>query len=30
MIMKDITPQQNKVLNCIKVYIKETGFPPTR
>ena len=28
--MKDITPQQNKVLNCIKVYIKETGFPPTR
>ena len=30
MIMKDITPQQNKVLNCIKIYIKETGFPPTR
>ncbi|MDA7786696.1 transcriptional repressor LexA [Gammaproteobacteria bacterium] len=28
--MKDITPQQNKVLNCIKVYIKGTGFPPTR
>ena len=28
--MKDITPQKNKVLNCIKVYIKETGFPPTR
>ena len=28
--MKDITPQQNKVLDCIKVYIKETGFPPTR
>lgn len=29
-IMKDITSQQNKVLNCIQVYIKKTGFPPTR
>ena len=28
--MKDITSQQNKVLNCIQVYIKKTGFPPTR
>ena len=28
--MKDITPQQNKVLDCIKIYINKTGFPPTR
>ncbi|MEK9650244.1 MAG: transcriptional repressor LexA [Gammaproteobacteria bacterium] len=28
--MKKITSQQQKVLECIEVYIKETGFPPTR
>ena len=28
--MKDITPQQQKVLDCIQVYINKTGFPPTR
>jgi repressor LexA len=28
--MKKITAQQQKVLDCIEVYIKETGFPPTR
>ena len=28
--MKDITSQQAKVLNCIQLYIKKTGFPPTR
>jgi repressor LexA len=28
--MKKITQQQQKVLDCIEVYIKETGFPPTR
>ena len=25
--MKDITPQQQKVLDCIQVYINKTGFP---
>lgn len=28
--MIKITAQQQKVLDCIEVYIKETGFPPTR
>ncbi len=28
--MKNITPQQQKVLDCIQVYINKTGFPPTR
>ena len=28
--MIKITVQQQKVLDCIEVYIKETGFPPTR
>ena len=28
--MKDITSQQNKVLNCIQIHLKKTGFPPTR
>jgi len=28
--MIKITVQQQKVLHCIEVYIKETGFPPTR
>ena len=28
--MKDITPQQQIVLDCIQVYINKTGFPPTR
>ena len=28
--MKDITSQQNKVLDCIQIYLKKTGFPPTR
>ena len=28
--MKDITPQQQKVLDCIQVYLNKTGFPPTR
>tara|TARA_B100000900_G_scaffold401078_1_gene405371 strand:+ start:152 stop:772 length:621 start_codon:yes stop_codon:yes gene_type:complete len=28
--MKEITIQQNKVLDCIQEYINRTGFPPTR
>ena len=28
--MKEITIQQNKVLDCIQEYINKTGFPPTR
>ena len=28
--MKELTLQQKKVLQCIKFYIKKTGFPPTR
>ena len=28
--MKDITPQQQKVLDCVQVYLNKTGFPPTR
>ena len=28
--MKKITSQQQRVLDCIQVYIKKTGFPPTR
>ncbi len=28
--MKNITSQQQRVLDCIQVYIKKTGFPPTR
>ena len=29
-IMKEITSQQQRVLDCIQIYIKKTGFPPTR
>ena len=28
--MKNITSQQSKVLDCIQIHIKKTGFPPTR
>ena len=28
--MKEITSQQQRVLDCIQIYIKKTGFPPTR
>ena len=28
--MKEITTQQQRVLDCIQVYINKTGFPPTR
>ncbi len=28
--MKQITSQQQRVLDCIQIYIKKTGFPPTR
>ena len=28
--MKELTSQQEKVLQCIEFYIKKTGFPPTR
>ena len=28
--MKKLTIQQKKVLQCIRFYIKKTGFPPTR
>lgn len=28
--MKKLTPQQTKVLNCIRDSINKTGFPPTR
>ena len=28
--MKEITSQQQRVLNCIQIYINKTGFPPTR
>ena len=29
-IMKEITSQQQRVLDCIQIYLKKTGFPPTR
>ena len=29
-IMKKITSQQQRVLDCIQVYLNKTGFPPTR
>ena len=29
-IMKEITSQQQRVLDCIQIYINKTGFPPTR
>ena len=28
--MKEITSQQQRVLDCIQFYINKTGFPPTR
>jgi len=28
--MKEITSQQQRVLDCIKIYLNKTGFPPTR
>ena len=28
--MKELTKQQSKVLACVEVYLKKTGFPPTR
>ena len=28
--MKEITSQQQRVLDCIQIYLKKTGFPPTR
>ena len=28
--MKEITTQQQRVLDCIQIYIDKTGFPPTR
>ena len=28
--MKEITSQQQRVLDCIQVYLNKTGFPPTR
>ena len=28
--MKEITTQQQRVLDCIQIYINKTGFPPTR
>jgi len=28
--MKNITTQQQRVLDCIQVYLNKTGFPPTR
>ena len=28
--MKEITSQQQRVLDCIQIYINKTGFPPTR
>tara|TARA_Y100000766_G_C18817828_1_gene561387 strand:- start:29 stop:649 length:621 start_codon:yes stop_codon:yes gene_type:complete len=28
--MKKITTQQQRVLDCIQIYINKTGFPPTR
>jgi len=28
--MKKITTQQQRVLDCIQVYLNKTGFPPTR
>ena len=28
--MKKITSQQQRVLDCIQIYINKTGFPPTR
>ena len=29
-IMKKITSQQQRVLDCIQIYLNKTGFPPTR
>ena len=29
-IMKEITSQQQRVLDCIQIHFKKTGFPPTR
>ena len=29
-IMKEITSQQQRVLDCIQIYLNKTGFPPTR
>jgi len=29
-IMKEITSQQQRVLDCIQIHLKKTGFPPTR
>ena len=29
-IMKEITSQQQRVLDCIQNHLKKTGFPPTR
>jgi repressor LexA len=28
--MKQITSQQQRVLDCIQIYLNKTGFPPTR
>ena len=28
--MKEITSQQQRVLDCIQIYLNKTGFPPTR
>ena len=28
--MKEITSQQQRVLDCIQNHLKKTGFPPTR
>jgi repressor LexA len=28
--MKEITSQQQRVLDCIQIHLKKTGFPPTR
>ena len=28
--MKELTKQQLKVLKSVEVYLKKTGFPPTR
>ena len=28
--MKKITSQQQRVLDCIQIYLNKTGFPPTR
>ena len=28
--MKEITSKQQRVLDCIQIYLNKTGFPPTR